>query len=134
VERILGCFEPEQSGVRLMWAQVLTTVIGFWVVMAPAILDYGGNAANHGYVIGPILAAIGWISASEVLRGLRFVNLVPAVALLIVAFGPGYPATALTSSAASAVAVSMLTFVPGRRTRRVGGGWRGVWRAGESTR
>ena len=103
-----------------MRAQGITAPIVVWLTAAPAFLDFGGVAARHAWILGPIIAAIGWIASSEVMRGLRWVNLPCAVFLAIVAFGPGYPAQALVNHLVVALVVAVLRAPTRWRTAAAG--------------
>ena len=110
-----------------MRAQVVSAGLGLWLMAAPAVLDYGGLAARHGWILGPVIAAVSWIAVSEATRGVRWLNLPCAVYLLIVPFGPGYPLAALVNNLVVGLLVSALTFVRVRSNRQLGGGWRALW-------
>jgi hypothetical protein len=54
-----------------VWAKEFRTLVGMWLMAAPAILGYGGTAATNDWIIGPRAATIAAVAASEVLRSLR---------------------------------------------------------------
>ena len=113
-----------------MWPQLITAGLGIWLMLAPAVVDYGALSASHARILGPIIAAIGWVSVSEVTRGLRWLNLPCGISLLILATRPGYPPPALINSVVLGLTVSVLVFAGGSRRSSMGGGWAALRRSG----
>lgn len=112
-----------------MWAQMASLGIGLWLIVAPAVLDYGGRGATTHRIVGPIVAAIAAIAMAEVVRGLRWINMVSALCL---AAAPSVLGFVGAAAANSATAGALLLFVApqgGTITGRYGGGWRALFRA-----
>jgi hypothetical protein len=57
------------------WNLVIITVIGVWVMLAPAVLGYSGKIADSDHLVGALVVMSGIISMSEVLRSVRFINI-----------------------------------------------------------
>jgi hypothetical protein len=110
-----------------MGAQLLAAAVGLWLMAAPAILGYGGDAAVVDRIAGPLAATIGSMAASEVLRPLRWTNLPLGLGLLA---APGileYPWDASRSSVFSGVMLVVCALIGGRRRHRYGGGWKALF-------
>lgn len=92
-------------------------------MVAPGALGYDGTIRVVHLVAGPVIVAVGLVSASAVMRGLRRVaypiGLLVAVAPLTV--GGSVPAVIVGVTAGSAAA--LLSVVPVGRPGRFGGGW-----------
>ena len=111
-----------------MWAQVVNSLLGIWLMVAPAVLGYGAPAAVNDRIAGPIAASFAVIACSEVTRPARRVNLPLGLWLVVAPFVLGYGATApLVNSLLVGVALAALSFVKGTVDARFGGGWRAVW-------
>jgi hypothetical protein len=110
-----------------MIAQLTIVAAGVLLMAAPALFDYGGLAARHGRLLGPIIAAVAAVALSQATRSLRWCNLPCGLALVFLALGPGYPARAsLVSIAAGGIVVLLTPMAPPQR-HPLGGGWRSVW-------
>jgi hypothetical protein len=109
-----------------MWWQRLAFLLGLWLMAAPALLNLPDADADLLHVLGPIAAAIGFIAASEVTRGLRWLNLPVGLALVIAPFVFGFDLGGLLASALTGVALMILAFLGGRTRTSYGGGWRAL--------
>jgi hypothetical protein len=113
-----------------MWAQLTSLAIGLWLMAAPAILDYGGIGRTNHRIVGPIVIAIAAIATAEVVRGLRWVNVLSALWLAAAPSLLGYVGAAATNSITAGVLL-LLVAPQGRHVSgRYGGGWRSVFRPG----
>lgn len=111
-----------------MWARGVTVLLGVWLVAAPAVLAYGGVAADADRIVGPVVATIGAVSASTVVAGLRWLNLLAVPWLVLVPALVGAPGDAILADAVVAVALALVTPVEARSDARYGTGWRGLLR------
>ena len=121
--------------LRNAWAQVLTALLGIWLMAAPAVLQYGGLAAPLHRIVGPVTASFAIVAVSPHMRPLRWMSLLFGAILVVSPFliGAGTPAT--VNSVVVGLAVAALAFVRGRVTESLGGGWSSLWTgdvAGES--
>lgn len=99
---------------------------GVWLMVAPAALAYGGLAADHDRVVGPLLATFGCIAIWEVMRPLRRANTLLGAWLLAAPWLLDFPTTAAWNSVAVGVLVVLLSLVRGRLTHSFAGGWRSL--------
>jgi hypothetical protein len=112
-----------------MWAQLASLAIGVWLMAAPAILDYGGIARTSHRIVGPIVVAVAAVAMAEVVRGLRWLNVLAALWLVAAPSLLGYVGPAATHSVIAGVLLLLLAPQGGHVSRRYGGGWRAVFRA-----
>lgn len=111
-----------------MIVQLLSAAIGIWLMFAPAVLGYGGKAADSDRAAGPLAATVGIIAASEVMRPVRRANLVIGLWLVAAPFVVGFGGVALVNALACGAALAALSFVRGTVRGRYGGGWSSLWR------
>jgi hypothetical protein len=107
-----------------MVAQLLAAAVGLWLMAAPAILEYGGDAAIVDRIVGPLAATVGGMAASEVLRSMRWSNLPLGLGILA---APGileYPWDASMNSIFSGLMLVACALMRGRRRHQYGGGWK----------
>jgi hypothetical protein len=116
-----------------MWPQLGVTAVGIWLMAAPAVLGYGGAAAASDRIVGPTVAAIGFVAASAITRGLRWLNLIPAVWLLVGPWLLGAPVPAKASSITAGLLVLALARSGRPDPGRFGGGWRSLAGPGPSS-
>ncbi|MBM3198680.1 MAG: vitamin K epoxide reductase family protein [Chlamydiae bacterium] len=62
---------------------VVSVLIGAWLMCSPVVLDIPHPASNVAYLIGPLVVAFTVVALSEVTRGVRFVNVLLGLALLL---------------------------------------------------
>jgi hypothetical protein len=70
-------------GVSVPWSLAASTGVGLWLMFAPALLATNAYAASNDNLVGALIVTIAVISTAEVIRGLRFLNVLFGVWLLI---------------------------------------------------
>ena len=113
-----------------MWAQILVTILGLWLMASPAVLPHSKQAENTAHIAGPLAVTFAVTACWEVTRGLRWCNVLIAAWLLLAPWLLGY----LGSSASAnqiliALLFVVLAQVQGRRKHQFGGGWTVLWRS-----
>jgi hypothetical protein len=110
-----------------MWWQRLAFVLGVLLTAAPSLLGLPKAQADALHILGPLAAATGFIAASEVTRGVRWLN-VP-IGLILIATVPvlRYPMPGAALVALIALALVVLAFLGGRTSTAFGGGWRSLF-------
>ena len=113
-----------------MWAAFTNALIGLWLMLAPAILGYGGVAADSVYIAGPVIATFSITALWECTRGLRKWNYVPAVWLLMAPWILGYHdiREALWNDSLCGLLVIFLSSIRGKMHRTFAGGWASLWK------
>lgn len=106
-----------------MWAQALNALLGVWLMLAPSLLGYRDTfAAKLDWTVGPLVTAFAVVAMSGVLRAVRVVNLVLAMAVALAALEPvGRFAT--LAHVATAVLIAVFSLPRGRIRHSYGGGW-----------
>lgn len=114
-----------------MGPRLANTVLGIWLMAAPAVLGYGDPARTNDRITGPVVATFALIAIWETTRSLRWCNLLAGLWLLAAPFVlGGYSGGALANSLAVGALLIAFSLVRGKITKSYGGGWRAVWRGG----
>jgi hypothetical protein len=113
-----------------MWAQLINTFVGIWLMFAPDALGYDGPAATNAHIVGPLVASFACIAVFEVTRPVRWWN-VPLGLWLVLApwVLPDYPPVAMVNDMVVGVVVVSLSLVRGRIRGQYGGGWSVLWKS-----
>lgn len=108
-----------------MIAGALAFLTGVGLMALPAVLTTSPLAADLLRVVGPIAAAAGFVSMTEVTRGLRRINVVSGAAVAIIALVAELSPAARGIGFLAAVILVVTALVgPGTVADRHGGGWR----------
>lgn len=70
-------------GITLPWNLLVSIAIGIWLMASPSVLRIHGGLATSNYIIGPMIAAFSVISLAEAFRGIRFVNILFGIGLIM---------------------------------------------------
>src|SRR5688572_20143829 len=66
-----------------MWAAIISTFIGLWIMIAPEWFPFNKIEANNHFIVGPLVVTAAVIGIWEVNRSLRFFNLAAGVWMVI---------------------------------------------------
>jgi hypothetical protein len=115
-----------------MWARLLAAGVGFGLMAAPAVLAFGGVAADVHRIAGPLATSVAVVAMAQVTRPLRWCNAVLGAALVAAGLAIGGPLPAAANMVLAGSALAALAAVRGRITDRFGGGWSTAWRVGRT--
>ncbi len=115
-----------------MWPRFVNVAIGIWLLGAPAVLGYGGIAADVDRTAGPAVAAVAAVAVTQATRSIRWLNLPIGLWLLAAPLILDYPSVAAINSAVSGLLIAGLSLVPGKISLRTGGGWAALFGRHES--
>lgn len=108
-----------------MWAAILNILLGLWLMVSPALLDLGKEAANNNYIFGPVILTFAIISLWEVnRRPVQYFNILPAAWLLVspVFLGLSF-SEILFSTWIPALLILSFSFLKINIKKSYGGGW-----------
>jgi hypothetical protein len=107
-----------------MWAQIINTALGIWLMAAPAVLGFGGAADTNNRIVGPIAATFAVIAVWECTRGTRWVNVAAGLWLLIAPWVLGYDELAprIDDRIVGGLLI-LFGLVQGKVRQQFGGGW-----------
>jgi hypothetical protein len=118
-----------------MWPRLVSTALGLWLMLAPAVLGYSTTspvASASDRIIGPVVMSAAIAAIWPEIRPLRWVTVVLG-GLAVLAppvVGPFvyWPLTAAVNSVVTGLAMIASGLVRGEITSQFGGGWRSIWR------
>lgn len=70
-------------GVSVPWTLVASAAIGLWLMLAPAVLGFEGQAAASDNLVGALIVTVAVISTAEVIRAFRLLDVLFGVWLLV---------------------------------------------------
>jgi hypothetical protein len=111
-----------------MWSQLISALVGGWLMASPSIMGFGRPLATSDWIVGPLIASFGLIAASEVTRAARWGNFVLAawVVLSPVILGDLGNVAIAATHVVSGLFVGSLSLRRGRSRHSYSGGWRSL--------
>ena len=112
-----------------MSARLHNVVLGIWLMTSPAIFpnSYSQTVSLNNHILGPVVLACALIGLHEAARGLRWVNLVIGVWLLIAPWVLGYHVMPTVNGMITGVLIIGAALVRGRSCLCMGDGWKGLF-------
>ncbi len=110
-----------------MWARVIGIALGIWLMVAPAVLDYGGRADTIDRIVGPLVVASAIIALAPAGRELRWIHLLLGFALVVPWWFANRHLDAILANVVAGLLIMALAPV-GSACGRIGGGWASVLR------
>lgn len=117
-----------------MWPQVLTAVIGIWLMAAPTVLGYARPMSTSDHIAGPLVATFACIAIWECTRALRWINLPLGIWVVVGTFVLGAPTAAFLNGILCGMAIACLATQGGTIQQQFGGGWSMLWRQADTNR
>lgn len=112
-----------------MWSQIIMSLLGIWLMVAPAVFDFNKKISDNAHILGPLIATFSIIAIWECTRNVRFFNLPIAGWLLLASWILHYESMPATvNDYTVAFLIIALSFVKPKRKHRFGGGWPAVWK------
>lgn len=101
---------------------LLSALIGFWLMATPDIFGHSGGAATSDHLVGPLVAVTAVCAMAEIVRSLRFLNLLTGLWLLATCWWlPGGVTGAVVSDLVAGVLLIALSLPRGPVHQRYGG-------------
>lgn len=110
-----------------MWFQLAAATVGIWLMASPSVLGYDDPARTSVLIAGPIAVTAAVVAASEIGRGLRWINVVIGVWLLVSPMVLGFGMNAAVNSLVSGGLLVAFSLLGRHVSGRYGGGWRSLW-------
>ncbi|MFZ0565296.1 MAG: vitamin K epoxide reductase family protein [Chlamydiales bacterium] len=108
-------------GVTIPWNLFITALIGVWLLFANDLLGFKGILGNNTDVCGALIVVFSIISWAEVIRALRFMNILVACWLAIASWVlPGSTTLLIWHSVVVAAIVIILSIFRGRVKEKYG--------------
>ena len=109
-----------------MWARIAGSVLGIWLMVAPAVLGYADLAQTNDHITGPIVFGSAFIAIWQLMRPLRWVELVAGAWLLAAPWILGYGKGPTINSLIVGILLIVLAFWGGETRKRFAGGWASI--------
>jgi SPW repeat len=114
-----------------MWAQILNTALGLWLMAAPGIFRYNGVAADNDHIIGPVVASFSIIALSGCTRTVALYNIPLGIWLLLAPWFLGYESEVATfNDMTVGFFVTAFAFFKRKTVQQYNGGWSAIWKPG----
>lgn len=111
-----------------MWGSLAVALIGVWLMMSPSVLGYPAPARVSDWVVGPVLAMLGFVAVAEATRPVVRAAAAPGLWLLAAPWVLGYEGAATWHSMAAGAVVLVLSLIARPMDpARYGGGWSVLW-------
>lgn len=116
------------SALKRALPHMVVVGLGVWLMAAPAVLGHSGTTAGSSdRFVGPLIASIAFVAASEIARPVRWVNVTGAIWLVVAPWVLGFPTAAAINDVLVGVAVGVLSPLGKADMKaRFGGGWRAL--------
>jgi hypothetical protein len=112
-----------------MWARIINSLLGLWLMASPAILGFGKTAADNDHIAGPVIVSAAVIAIWEATRGMRKLNIVLGAWLLLAPWVLGYEETIpIVNDMVVGALVIAFALVKGKVEQQFGGGWRALFK------
>ncbi|HLU90029.1 MAG TPA: SPW repeat protein [Cyclobacteriaceae bacterium] len=113
-----------------MWAQLINTFIGIWLMVAPAVLGYNDAGSDNNHIVGPLVVTFAFVAVWEATRGLRKVNILFGIWLLLAPWVLGYEETGpIVNDMVCGALIIVFSLVKGKVEGKYGGGWKSLWQS-----
>ena len=107
-----------------MWAKILTTLLGLWLMVAPAVFSFGKGISDNAHIVGPLIVTFSVIALSEATRNAKYLNILCGAWLLAAPWVLQYGnTTALLNDYAVGIPLILLALVNSKRQNYFAGGW-----------
>lgn len=109
-----------------MWARIAGSVLGIWLMAAPAVLHYAGPAQTNDHITGPVVFGSAFVAVWQLMRPLRWVELVVGAWLLAAPWILAYGTVPIINSLIVGLLTIVLALLGGKTSKRFGGGWASI--------
>lgn len=113
-----------------MWAQILNTLIGLWLMIAPSVLNYNDSGTDSCHIVGPIIVTFAFIAFWEATRVVGKWNIPLGLWFIAAPWVLGYEEILpIANDMICGVLVVAFGLVKGKITGSYGGGWQSLWQS-----
>jgi hypothetical protein len=110
-------------GMTVPWNLLVATLLGFWLMAAPAVFDATGFAADSDHLVGPLVAVIAVIAMAEPVRLLRYGNVLTGLWLIAIPWFTGGMTTGSTINDVIVGVILIVLSIPRGPVVQRYGGW-----------
>src|SRR5690606_4194310 len=107
-----------------MWAQILNSLIGIWLMAAPNVLGYNGVAADVDHIVGPIVTTFAVVALSGCTRKVGRLNIIGGVWLIAAPWILGYDhSSSITNAIITGILITAFSLFKRQTQQEYGGVW-----------
>lgn len=112
-------------GVTMPWTLVASCVIGAWLMFSRLVFDTSGLVADSDHLVGAMIITVAVIAMAEVVRPLRFLNVLFGICLIAAPWllADGLSARGAWNDIVAGAVVIALSLPRGRRSEEHYGSW-----------
>ena len=111
-----------------MRAAIINILLGLWLMISPALLQFEKAAFNNNYIVGPLVLTCAVMALWEVNRSARYLNMAAGGWLVASPFILNFQSTnAIWTTVLSGVLIAVLSFIKESIKGKYGGGWRSLF-------
>lgn len=111
-----------------LWAQIISLLLGVWLLIAPDALGYGDPARTVERAIAPVVIVVAAVALRQVTRPVRRLNALTGLALLLAPWVFAYASIpAIVNSILAGMALLGLAFAGNGAQDEWNGGWSSLW-------
>lgn len=110
-------------GVTVPWTLLAGAAVGLWLMAAPAVLGNEGGAADSDHLVGALVTVVAVIPMAEVIRPVRFINVLFGAWLIAAPWLLGGATAAGAWNDVAAGALLIVLSLPRGPVRERYGGW-----------
>ncbi len=115
-------FRAMTWGATIPWNLLITALLGAWLLFGNKVMGFSSTLSNNADVIGALTVVFSIIAWAEVLRIIRFMNILLMVWLAVVAIVWG-GALQISLAVIIGVIVALLSILKGRKITETYGAW-----------
>lgn len=116
-----------------MWPRIVNMIIGFWLMVAPAIFVFEKQISDNERIIGPLVFSISCIAISESVRNFRYANSLCGLWLMAAPWILNYSdTTAILNDMICGLLIILFSLIKGHLKYSFGGGWHSLIQANPS--
>ena len=109
---------------------IINTILGLFLMVAPAFFSFSKVASNNTYVVAPLIITFAITAIWEVNRSTRYFNIVAGAWLVIAPFVLDYQSSVeIWTTILSGAIIAALSLVRGEIKGKYGGGWRSLFQS-----
>lgn len=106
-----------------MIAQIINTLVGLWLMVVPSVIVLPDTVKAVCFVLGPLIASVGYIAIWDPMRLVRWVNVVLGLVLFSSLFWESMSAQAMWHLGVISVVIVLMACQRGRQRYSYAGGW-----------
>lgn len=106
--------------LNIPWNLIASVAIGIWLMFAPALLGYENSIADSDHVMGALVITFSVIAIGEIVRTLRFLNIITGLWIMLAPFILGGTSAAMINGVGCGLLLVILSLRKGKTVNSYG--------------